>query len=452
MFHGRSGTTRFLIQRSYRFLECDGTRRVLRSSSPGCYGLYQKLKDGNAVLKDASRLLEQALPGISVGMRACYGPFEDDEGCCSHFDGAVARLPAGNKKNKRMRVDLLTSCAKVLREVAAYKPDLILGFGQGGVVVALLRWPLVVELTLQARNLQTKEVREIGSSWGRIKAVWSVNPRVWRTQLGATEVKEAIPELLKDFVVDPLNGFGVATKTGRPDELDAMFEALRLEKITSVAAVGIRGMLAEPGREVWEHDGLCSCGKKTYLFSRCPACIEKEAQDEVVEMQERADAAESRDIENDLDLALEVGALVAATEGAFGFKRIPCSLVKQWAVSGRAAEDRTQAQVKLGVLEVRKWKNGVKAPAAQLKSAEHPFVTGWVLVSDTCLLSLHHCCKKENVRQITSRWSVEQVNWHNHRYVVDEVCSRLWEDPRAVLPFQFTRILGLVGEVFRVEG
>ena len=389
---------------------------------------YQKLKDGNAVLKDASRLLEQALPGISVGMRACYGPFEDDEGCCSHFDGAVERLPAGNKKNKRMRVDLLTSCAKVLREVAAYKPDLILGFGQGGVVAALLRWPLVVELTLQARNLQTKEVREIGSSWGRIKAAWSVNPRVWRTQLGATEVKEAIPELLKDFVVDPLNGFGVATKTGRPDELDAMFEALRLEKITSVAAVGIRGMLAEPGREVWEHDGLCSCGKKTYLFSRCPACIEKEAQDEVVEMQERADAAESRDIEDDLDLALEVGALVAATEGAFGFKRIPCSLVKQWAVSGRAAEDRTQAQVKLGVLEVRKWKNGVKAPAAQFKSAEHPFVTGWVLVSDTCLLSLHHCCKKENVRQITSRWSVEQVNWHNHRYVVDEVCSRLWED------------------------
>ena len=414
---------------------------------------YQKLKDGNAVLKDASRLLEQALPGISVGMRACYGPFEDDEGSCSHFDGAVARLPAGNKKNKRMRVDLLTSCAKVLREVAAYKPDLILGFGQGGVIVALLRWPLVVELTLQARNLQTKEVREIGSSWGRIKAVWSVNPRVWRTQLGATEVKEAIPELLKDFVVDPLNGFGVATKTGRPDELDAMFEALRLEKITSVAAVGIRGMLAEPGREVWEHDGLCSCGKKTYLFSRCPACIEKEAQDEVVEMQERADAAaESRDIEDDLDLALEVGALVVATEGSFGFKRIPCSLVKRWAVSGRAVEDRTRAPVKLGVLEVRKWKSGIEAPAALFKSAEHPFVTGWVLVSDTCLLSLHHCCKKENVQQITSRWSVEQVNWHNHRYVVDDVCSRLWEDPRAVLPFQFTRILGLVGEVFRVEG
>ena len=29
---------------------------------------YQRLKDGNDVLKDASRLLEQALPGISVVM------------------------------------------------------------------------------------------------------------------------------------------------------------------------------------------------------------------------------------------------------------------------------------------------------------------------------------------------------------------------------------------------
>ena len=87
-----------------------------------------------------------------------------------------------------------------------------------------------------------------------------------------------------------------------------------MEKVTSIAAaVGIRGMFAEPARDVWEHDGLCSCGKKTYLVSRCPACIEKEAQDEVVEMQERAEAAaEDRDLEDDLDLALEVGALVVA--------------------------------------------------------------------------------------------------------------------------------------------
>ena len=167
---------------------------------------YQRLKDGNAVLKDASRLLEQALPGIGVVIRACYGPFEDDEGCCSHFDGAVARLSSSSKKTKRVRIDLLTSAAKTLRESAAFRPDLVLGFGQGGVIAGLLRYPLLVELVLQARNLQNQEVQAVGAAWSKIKAVFVVNPRMWRTQLGATDVKEGLPELRKDFVVDPLNG------------------------------------------------------------------------------------------------------------------------------------------------------------------------------------------------------------------------------------------------------
>ena len=81
---------------------------------------------------------------------------------------------------------------------------------------------------------------------------------------------------------------------------------------------------------------------------------------------------------------------MAATDGPFGFKRLPYSLVKQWAVS--------QASVRLGVLEVRKWKKGVKTAPAASKCAEYPFVTGWVLVSDDCLLNLHHCCKKSNVQ------------------------------------------------------
>ena len=51
----------------------------------------------------------KALPGISVAMRGCWGPFEDTEGLSSHFDGAAGRL-AGVKKIKRIRVDLLTSC------------------------------------------------------------------------------------------------------------------------------------------------------------------------------------------------------------------------------------------------------------------------------------------------------------------------------------------------------
>ena len=61
-------------------------------------------------------------------------------------------------------------------------------------------------------------------------------------------------------------------------------------------------------------------------------------------------------------------------------------------------------------------------------------------------------CKKSNVQDINFRWSLEHVNWHNHRLLVDRVCSRAWEDPKSSLSVEFTRILGLIGEVFRIEG
>ena len=84
-------------------------------------------------------------------MRGCWGLFEDSEGLASHFDGGANRL-AGTKRVKRLRVDLLTSCAKVLREATGFKPQFLVGLGQGGLVAAVLRWPLVVELTLQAKE------------------------------------------------------------------------------------------------------------------------------------------------------------------------------------------------------------------------------------------------------------------------------------------------------------
>ena len=96
---------------------------------------------------------------------------------------------------KRLRVDLLTSCAQVLREATGFKPQFLVGLGQGGLVAAVLRWPLVVELTLQARNLQRKEARAAGEAWAGIKAIWVLRPRLWRTQSGHQEIAESCPEL-----------------------------------------------------------------------------------------------------------------------------------------------------------------------------------------------------------------------------------------------------------------
>ena len=120
---------------------------------------YLRWSEQDAALVEIQSAFQRSLPGLSVAMRG----FEDSEGLASHFDGGANRL-AGTKRVKRLRVDLLTSRAKVLREATGFKPQFLVGLGQGGLVAAVLRWPLVVELTLQARNLQRKEARAAGEA------------------------------------------------------------------------------------------------------------------------------------------------------------------------------------------------------------------------------------------------------------------------------------------------
>ena len=82
----------------------------------------------------------------------------------------------------------------------------MVGLGQGGLVVAALRWPLVVQLTLQARNLQRKEARSVGEAWAGLKAVWPIRPKLWKTQ------SEACPELARDFPEPPVRGFEISER------------------------------------------------------------------------------------------------------------------------------------------------------------------------------------------------------------------------------------------------
>ena len=184
----------------------------------------------------------------------------------------------------------------------------MVGLGQGGLVVAALRWPLVVELTVEARNLQRKEARSAGEAWAGLKAVWSIRPKLWKTQSGHSEVAEACPDLAQHFPEPPLRGFGVVGKTAAAGEV---LKALRLDAARSIEDSSIRGMLDEPSRELWDHDGTCVCGKRTYLFSRCPSCIEQEALDTAVEISERAEPEAAADLDQESqEVSLEVGALV----------------------------------------------------------------------------------------------------------------------------------------------
>ena len=117
---------------------------------------YAKWKEHDSALTEIRAAFLCALPGLSVAVQGAWGPFEDDEGFASHFDGSIGRL-TGTKKIKRLRVDLLTSCAKVLREAVSFGPQFVVGLGQGGIIAAVIRWPLAVELTLQARRRPARQ-------------------------------------------------------------------------------------------------------------------------------------------------------------------------------------------------------------------------------------------------------------------------------------------------------
>ena len=361
---------------------------------------------------------------------------------------------AGTKRVKRLRVDLLTSCAKVLREATGFKPQFLVGLGQGGLVAAVLRWPLVVELTLQARNLQRKEARAAGEAWAGIKAIWSLRPRLWRTQSGHQEIAESCPELQKDFPEPPLRGFGVVGKIAAGDEV---LRCLRLDGSKGIEESSIRGMLSEPSREMWDHDGLCACGKRTYLFSRCPSCIEQEALDTAVEIAEREDAevrgSSDRDPESP-EVGVEVNGVLAARERAGGVLEVPSSAVQSWAAGFLQAPRDEAVQTLFGSLRGRLWKGGSHLTLSRGTSTDQlKYITAWVVREGVVVLG-HNSSPVDTIKSgVVLSWSVEP-NWHGHRHLINAVCETLWRasGQEMALDPAFDRLLCMIGKPRRVEG
>ena len=99
---------------------------------------YLRWSEQDAALVEIQSAFQRSLPGLSVAMRGCWGPFEDSEGLASHFDGGANRL-AGTKRVKRLRVDLrflgrprvssLSTCGVGAGRAGRSRPQVVLGRG-----------------------------------------------------------------------------------------------------------------------------------------------------------------------------------------------------------------------------------------------------------------------------------------------------------------------------------
>ena len=112
-------------------------------------------------------------------------------------------------------------------------------------------------------------------------------------------------------------------------------------------------MLDEPSREVWDHDGVCACGKKTYLFSRCPNCIQAEALETAAEMVSRQDEA------------ADPGSTVALLSDEAGTVVLSSELLVSWAAGYLAAPTPSAVETGYGWLRASVWN---PSPTFKLKS------------------------------------------------------------------------------------
>ena len=396
--------------------------------------------------------ISRGMPGWDVSIHTVYGAFEDDHGLCAHIDGATARLK-GERQVKRLRVDLLTSCAKVLRGIGSFLPNFVAGVGQGGLIAAMVRLPLVVEITLQARNLQRSEIHKVVSGWSGVKAVWSFNPRLWKTQAGVDLLLAACPEIAKNFPIVPVKGYGIAGQGSKEHEVAV---SLSLGILKDAADVPLVSLVNEPNREVWEHDGKCSCGKRAYVFGRCVTCIEKEAADD---LQAGAAAREALEQPAGGEGELVAEDFLAVSSVPLGPEPRVCSvhwkLVVDWARSWIAEccpKGFHDLPNGLGAVALCTWwKNqGFEFPSGKASDQE-PFGFTWVVyaaedVSLNTVCVVHQCadfrCSTiEPVRELS------EVNWYNHVKLVKGVCDVFYSQDVAfgLAPHEFKRLVALLG-------
>ena len=92
--------------------------------------------------KDLSKWFRTVFPECEVKVALAEPPFEDPDGNALHFEKQGKQTLSGRKLANATRVDLLTSVATLLREIAKHSPNFVVGAGQGAIVSLrpLLQW------------------------------------------------------------------------------------------------------------------------------------------------------------------------------------------------------------------------------------------------------------------------------------------------------------------------
>ena len=251
-----------------------------------------------------------------------------------------------------------------------------------------------------------------------------------------------------------VRGYGIVTRVPKEEEVRQLAELLQLGLIKNLAEPPLSSLAREPGREIWEHEGRCACGKRAYVFSRCVTCIEKEAAEEF------AAAAEGREVpsepkEGEGELVAEdllvIGPVPRSLEEPRGGV-VHVAFIRKWAAGWFASNgSRGFAELPrgLGVVAGRKWQIGEKfaLPVLEGKQKEYPYGITWCVNPDASVTTVHNCADMDRLEPISPGWELHEVNWYNHLKLISGVCTRLWEAATPKLDWKddFQRLISLLG-------
>ena len=69
-------------------------------------------------------------------------------------------------------------------------------------------------------------------------------------------------------------------------ETKAFYEAASVEIFPEFSSLPLYEIVQAPPELMWEHDGKCLCGRRSFLFSLCRYCLEEEAREKEESRQE----------------------------------------------------------------------------------------------------------------------------------------------------------------------
>ena len=123
-------------------------------------------------------------------------------------------------------------------------------------------------MALATRNVQRAEAQDIAQAWGNVSGILIWRPRLSKTVLGVDKLKFAVPELFdQTYPVESVRTYLLLNKQ-EPSylALKEFAEMTSLERIESIHEPPLQLLVEEPSRLMWDHNGQCGCGHRTYFI------------------------------------------------------------------------------------------------------------------------------------------------------------------------------------------